>query len=115
VNLSEEMAHQLSKKVETVLFIVSEFAFKNPNSDDLRRFAEYVHNSFVNDSSMTIHSLFSVLSSRRLRGIAEDRCLPDHKFPEFFNSDEKLYAINSLENKLDSAVRQVLSVCPPYD
>jgi hypothetical protein len=108
------MARQLSNKVETVLFIVSEFAFKNPNSDDLQRFVECVHNSFVNDCSMTIHSLFSVLSSRRLRGIAEDRCIPDHKFPEFFNSEEKLYTINSLENKLDGAVRQVLSVSPPH-
>jgi hypothetical protein len=63
-----------------------------------------------------VGSLFSVvLSSRRLRAIAEDRCLlPDHKFPELFNSAEKKYTLSSLEAKVDSAI-QVLYVSLIHD
>jgi hypothetical protein len=112
VNPGEEMAQQLAKKAEVVLFmiIMLTFASKNPNSWDLLlRFIKYVCTCSVNNASISAHSLFSVLSPRRIGEIAEDKCLlPDHKFPEFFNSDDKQYTINSLDAKLDSAV-QVLS------
>jgi hypothetical protein len=105
------MAQRLANKADSVLSIVTAVASKNPNSWDLLRVVEYVPRT-SNDSSMSAHSPISVLSSRCLREISEDRnLLPDHKFPEFFNSEEKQHTIKSLEDKLD----QVFSVVsPPY-
>jgi hypothetical protein len=114
VNLDEEMAQRLSSKAEAVLFIVSSFASNNPNSWDLLRFAEYVHNFLDDNSSISTHSLFSVLSARRLVEIADDRYLvPDYNFPEFVSREAKQDMLTSLEAKLDSAI-QALSASPPY-
>jgi hypothetical protein len=43
MNLNNEMAQQLANQVDTLLFILYEYASKNPDNWVLQRFAQYIN------------------------------------------------------------------------